>query len=193
MGKALFIPHTAPSYLAYSTDISGSKVDNARFIGAKVYMVDTAKTYIVKDDLTLEEIAGENVSISGNVTIGTMPDAIISSMPIGGYTTEENLISGSTASIEDLTSTEVIEAQEETIFINQITITNGNDDVGTFVNLTDGDGGEVKYTAFAAKGGGGVAIQCPTPYVFSSGSGIYAVCETTGANVRASISGYKGG
>ena len=185
MGKAIFIPNTAGNYMAYSTDISGSKVDNASFIGAKVYMVDTGKTYIVTEDLTLEEVGAESVSVSGNLTVG--------SMPIGGYTTEENLISGSTPTIEDTTSTEIIEAQEGTIFINQITITNGNDDVGTFVNLTDGDGGVVKYTAFAAKGGGGVAIQCPTPYVFSSGSGIYAVCETTGANVRASISGYLGG
>jgi hypothetical protein len=193
MGKAIFIPNTAPSYMAVSTDISGSKVDNATYIGAKIYMTDTGKTYIIKDDLTLEEMAGESITISGEVPVSGSVSAIITSMPVGGYATEDNFISGSTSSITDTTSREVIEAQAGTIYINQILITNGNDDNGTFVNLTDGDGGVVKYTGFAAKGGGGFCIEFPTPLKFTSGSGIYAVCETTGANVRASISGYLGG
>lgn len=51
-----FIPYTAPSYMALSTDISGSKIAGVSYKGATVFCTDTQITYLVQDDLTLVEI-----------------------------------------------------------------------------------------------------------------------------------------
>jgi len=51
-----FIPNSSPSYMALSTDISGSKISGASYKGGTVYCTDTHVTYVILDDLTLAEI-----------------------------------------------------------------------------------------------------------------------------------------
>jgi len=42
-----------PSYLALTTDISGSAIAGANIVGATVYITDTPAWYIIKPDLKL--------------------------------------------------------------------------------------------------------------------------------------------
>lgn len=70
----IFIPNTAPSYAALSTDVSGSKIAGASYIGAYVYLIDTGKTYIVTSDLTLEEVASTGGGSSASaVSVDNFP------------------------------------------------------------------------------------------------------------------------
>ena len=52
----IVIPSTAISYQALSTDISGSKITGANYIGASVFLIDTGAWMRVSDDLTLKPL-----------------------------------------------------------------------------------------------------------------------------------------
>lgn len=111
------------------------------------------------------------------------------------YSGPDDLLSGvNTADIEDTTPVELIAAQGAgiKIYITSITVTN-NSNVSTVVKFRDGDGGTVKFRNNAAMDGGGFSVQLPTPIEFSANTAIFVQCETTGAKVQVSISGYKGG
>lgn len=111
------------------------------------------------------------------------------------YSGPDNLVSGVSADIEDTTEVQLIAAQGEgiKIYITSITVTNNIENVNTVVKLKDGSGGAVKFRNNAAKDGGGFSVQLPTPIEFSANTAIFVQCETTGARVQVSISGYKGG
>lgn len=111
------------------------------------------------------------------------------------YSGPDNLVSGVSADIEDTTEVQLIAAQGEgiKIYITSITVTNNSESVNTVVKFKDGSGGTVKFRNNAAMDGGGFSVQLPTPIEFSANTAIFVQCETTGASVQVSISGYKGG
>jgi len=88
----VFIPNTVPSYIALSTDISGSKISGASYIGAKVYLTDTAKSYIIMPDLTLEEVPtlDDTVTVIGSVDVDNFPaDYLVSgSVTVSNFPTD---------------------------------------------------------------------------------------------------------
>jgi hypothetical protein len=63
--------------------------------------------------------------------------------------------------------------------------------VDTRVDILDGAAGRVLATGFAAHGGGGWTYHCDG-IPASKGNGVYAQCNTNGAQVRVSASGYTG-
>jgi hypothetical protein len=111
------------------------------------------------------------------------------------YSGPDNLVSGVSADIENTIPVQLIAAQGAgiKIYITSITVTNNSASVNTVVKFRDGSGGTVKFRNNAAKDGGGFSVQLPTPIVFSANTAVFVECETTGANVQVSISGYKGG
>ncbi|MEB3286183.1 MAG: hypothetical protein VKJ04_01635 [Vampirovibrionales bacterium] len=110
------------------------------------------------------------------------------------YALPENLVAGTTSDITNTTSTSVIAAAGAGIrnYITSLTITNSHASVGTWVNITDGSGGTVLLTVYAAPTGGGVAKDFPTPLKTTANTALHAVCATSGATVRVSASGYTG-
>lgn len=54
------VPYNTINYTALSTDISENKISGASVIGSVVYIIDTGKRYVIKDDLTLAEMVGES-------------------------------------------------------------------------------------------------------------------------------------
>lgn len=76
-------------------------------------------------------------------------------------------------------------------YITHILVTNSHPVNGTFVNITDGVLGTVLYTGYAAEAGGGFSITLPVPLRMSLNMDLNIQCETGGANVRASASGFK--
>lgn len=72
------IPSNSISYQALSTDISGSKITGANYIGASVYITDTRTWYRILSDLTLEVFATQ---ISGSVTATTSGSVNVGNFP----------------------------------------------------------------------------------------------------------------
>jgi hypothetical protein len=68
MANALYIPGNAPSYQCLSSDIdtSSSKVSNASYKGADIYVTDIAQWYRVLDDLTVVPLV---YNVTGSMTI----------------------------------------------------------------------------------------------------------------------------
>ena len=104
-----------------------------------------------------------------------------------------NIVSGVTASITNTAATAVIAAQAANrIYITSVMVTNGDADTDTFVNITDGSGGAVIWSGYAAKAGGGFSHNFKTPIMTTSSNGVYCACLTTGATVRVAAAGYRG-
>lgn len=108
------------------------------------------------------------------------------------YANPENFINGTTAAIIDLTSTSVIAAQSSGVrsYITNITVTNSHISVGTFVKILDGT--NVLWEGYAAPNGGGAVINLGVALKGTAATAVNCQCVTTGANVIASCSGYKG-
>lgn len=114
---------------------------------------------------------------------------------IAPYAIPENFVSGATTDITGTTPTTVIAAPTAGLhlYITQILVTNSHATVGTFVNITEESTGTVLYTGYAAAVGGGYALSFPVPLrVPTAAKALQVTCVTTGSNVRASASGYKG-
>ena len=208
-----FIPNTAPSYIALSTDISGSKIDGANYIGASVYITDTGKIYIVMPDLTLEEVAGGGTtSISGSIMVGNFPEeypvsgsvvlmggsasigsVLIEEMPIGGYAYGSEFVSGVTGSIIDNTPTEVVTSAGSALGIYLTTIMVTNSGVaGTNIDISSGSAGASMWGGYAGADSGGFAVSLPAPLKFDQGEGVFITCEEiSDISVVASAAGYK--
>ena len=111
----------------------------------------------------------------------------------GGSSVEsEDMVSGVTGTISDTTPVEVIGAQGAgvSIFVTAIMVTNSSA-TKTFVNITDGNGGEAKWTGNAPEDGG-FSCSLVTPLKFSPNTAVYVECEDSSASVRVSLAGYKG-
>lgn len=106
----------------------------------------------------------------------------------------ENALSGNTGDITDTTSTQVIAAQagSNRIYVTDITVSNMSASVATRVDLLDGNGGSVLWSGPAAAAGGGYSHTFAVPIFTTAATRLDAKCGTTGAQVRVSVSGYKG-
>jgi hypothetical protein len=103
-----------------------------------------------------------------------------------------DFVSGATSDITDTTATSVIAADAtKRIYVTSILVTNSHATVGTFVNITDGSGGAVLWTGYAAAAGGGFACTFPVPIRTTAATALFCVCVTTGANVRVCAAGYE--
>lgn len=112
-------------------------------------------------------------------------------LPVMPYGTVTGFVSGVTATITDTTPVQVIAAQGAgvVIYVTDILVTNGGTGAETQVNITDGSGGATKWTGSAIVGGGFMS-NLNIPLAFTANTAVYAECETTGAAVRVSISGF---
>ena len=110
------------------------------------------------------------------------------------YANKENFVSGATSDITDTTATPVIAGvASNNLYITHILVTNSHATVGTFVNIIEESSATVYYTGYAAAVGGGFSCALPVPIRLpTQGKGLQVQCVTTGANVRASASGFKG-
>lgn len=108
------------------------------------------------------------------------------------YTNPENFVAGKTAAITDTTRTAVLAAPGAGVrnYVTHLLITNSHATVGTYVKIEDGTT-EI-YGGYAAPAGGGFSVTLPAPLRLSANAALNVTCGTTGANVYASASGYKG-
>jgi hypothetical protein len=108
------------------------------------------------------------------------------------YANPENYVAGKTAAITDTTRTAVIAAQGAGVrlYITHIIVSNSHATVGTYVKIEDGTT-EI-YGGYAAAVGGGFSITLPVPLRLTANAALNVSCGTTGANVYAAASGYKG-
>lgn len=110
-----------------------------------------------------------------------------------GTSSSVTLVKGKTSDITTTADTSVISAPGSglSLKITQVLVTNSHASVGTFVNLKDSSG--AIYTGYATSGGGGFTLTFPfeSPLTLAAASSLIAACETSGANVRVSASGYQ--
>lgn len=78
------------------------------------------------------------------------------------------------------------------IYVTDILVTCGSASVGTYVEITDGNGGTVIWKGYAAAGGGGFSVALKTPLRLTANTALYAHANTDGSNVWVSCSGYVG-
>lgn len=148
------------------------------------------------DPFIPEHVLGAGTNLVGKVSIDQVTananEVVVKSGVVSPYASPENFISGTTAAIIDTTRTEVIAAQSAGIrsYITNIAVTNSHATVGTFVKIEDGT--TTIYQAYAAPVGGGFTITLPVPLRGSTATALNVSCVTTGANVIANASGYKG-
>jgi hypothetical protein len=103
------------------------------------------------------------------------------------------LASGGTAAMTGTTSTQVIAGTASNyIYVSSCSINNTHATVDTLVDLQDGSGGTVLWTFDAPKTYGGESHTFDPPLkVPTSGNGLFAVDETTGASVKIFCQGFK--
>lgn len=78
-----------------------------------------------------------------------------------------------------------------TNYLCNLIVTNNDADTGTVVKILDGSGGAAKFRAYAAEDGGGFVAAFDPPLKFTAETAVYVQCETTGATVQVSASGFK--
>lgn len=137
-------------------------------------------------------VSSENSAVTTGRMVQLVAD-LVGKLIVLPYSNPENFTNGTTAAITDTTTTSVIAAQGAGVrtYITQITVTNSHATVGTFVKITDG-ASTILHEAYAAAAGGGYTATFPTPLRGTANTAVNAICVTTGANVIASVSGYKG-
>lgn len=108
------------------------------------------------------------------------------------YAIPELFVKGKTAAITDTTRTPVIAAQGAGVklYITHIAVTNSHATVGTYVKIESATT-EI-YGGYAAAAGGGFSYTLPVPLALGANEALNVSCGTTGANVYACASGYKG-
>jgi hypothetical protein len=137
-------------------------------------------------------VSSENSAVTTGRMVQLVAD-LVGKLIVLPYANPENFTNGTTAAIVDTTTTSVIAAQGAGVrtYITQITVTNSHATVGTFVKITDG-ASTILWEGYAAAAGGGATASFPTPLRGTANTAVNAICVTTGANVIASVSGYKG-
>jgi len=157
----------------------------------------------IEDSTTVIEAGGGTEDGALRVTVANNSTGVLSiddggnTITIDGtvapYAQPANFVSGVTSSITNDTATSVIAAQGEGVvtYITSIMVTNGDEDTGDFVDITDGSGGTIKWSGYAAKGGGGFAINFNVPLVFTANTAVYCKCTSGSAAVRVACAGYK--
>jgi hypothetical protein len=103
-------------------------------------------------------------------------------------------VSGVTSDITTTAATTLIAAPGAGLKINvtQLLIQNSHATVSTWVNVTEETSGTVLASVYCpALGGGATLIYLAPLEVPTANKALQVTCVTTGANVRASASGYK--
>ena len=168
------------------------------------YMLQNPAVHPVSDNggaLTVDGTVTANLGDTDNAVLDAIAASVAGATPAGTnnigtvapYAQPANFVSGATASITDTTATQVIAAQGAGVvtYVTSVMATNGDADTGTFVNITDGSGGTVLWSGFAAANGGGFTHTFPTPIKTTANTALYCACVTTGATVRVCAAGYK--
>lgn len=109
------------------------------------------------------------------------------------YAIPENFVSGAnSADLTNTNSTQIIAAQGSGLktYVTDILVTNSHSSTGTVVKILSGS--TLLARGYAAPGGGGFAKNFAIPLVGGANTAINAQCETSGAAVQVTISGYKG-
>ena len=124
----------------------------------------------------LEQVNGDTTEILNAL------DQINSKEPLSSQ-----LVYGITPDITDDHPVVILPAVEAFYVVTSITISNSHDSQGTWVNVLDNE--TPIYTVYIPPGTQGMYSRVKIRQA-ESGRDIMVACETTGANVRASISGY---
>ena len=167
----VFIPNTVPSYAALSTDISGSKIAGASYIGAKVYLTDTGKTYIVMPDLTLEEVVEGAITISGSsmVEVSNFPVTY----PISGSLVAEVSNFPTDYPVSGSLVAEVSNFPVEYPVSGSVVLQDSTADIGSVIISEMPFGGYVYASEFVSGvTSGSVADNTPTEIIASAGSAL---------------------
>jgi hypothetical protein len=127
-----------------------------------------------------------------NADVARLLTDLVGKLIVLPYSNPENFLAGKTSDITGTSDTAVIAAQGAGVrlYITQIVVVNSHATVGTWINVKDG--ATTIYTAYAAPAGGGFALTLNVPLRLTANTALNVACETTGSNVRASASGYKG-
>lgn len=138
-----------------------------------------------------QAVSAENTAVTATRGVQLVADLVgkLITLP---YANPENFTMGTTAAITDTTSTSTIAAQGAGIrtYITQITVSNSHATVGTFVKILDG--ATIVWEAYCAAAGGGATATFPVPLRCTANTAVNTQPVTTGANVIATVSGYKG-
>jgi hypothetical protein len=139
------------------------------------------------------QIAKAAFGAEGTVT----PVSATNPLPVTGidsFGAITNAISGISAEIITNADTAIIAAQAAGIkvYITSIMVTNSHATVGTRVQIWDGPSasGVLKWSGWAAAGGGGWSHTFATPIPCTAATAVNAKCVTTGATVIVGVSGY---
>lgn len=138
-----------------------------------------------------QAVSSENSAVTTARKVQLVAD-LVGKLIVLPYANPENFVNGTTAAIVDTTSTSTIAAQGAGVrtYITQVTVSNSHATVGTFVKILDGS--TIIHEAYAAAAGGGFTATFPVPLRGTANTAVNTQCVTTGANVIASVSGYKG-
>ena len=163
-----------------------------------------ASALAIQGTVAHDAAAAQNPILNGAYAVSAEPTAVanadvarlitdlVGKLIVLPYSNPENLVSGATGAIVDTARTSLIAAQGSGVrtYITTITIQNSHPTVGTWVFVEDGT--TAKYKVYCAPLGGGVTITFNSPLVGTANVAWSVSCQTTGANVVASASGYKG-
>lgn len=136
-------------------------------------------------------INAEATAVTNGQRVNLVSD-LVGKQIVMPYANPENFVAGVTAAITDTTSTSTIAAEGSGVrtYITSILVTNSHATVGTFVKILDG--ASIVWEGYAAALGGGFSQSFPVPLRCTANTAVNTQCVTTGANVIASIAGYKG-
>jgi hypothetical protein len=110
------------------------------------------------------------------------------------YANPENFFSASPANVTTTTSTLLIASPGAGLryYITQITVSNKHLTAGTDVLIQDGNGGATLYAIPAASLWGGAVLTFPTPLRQPTVATALYFAAAAAADIRVSVSGYKG-
>jgi hypothetical protein len=149
------------------------------------------------------DVTGEidaNLHVNGAASDDTNPVSVQQAAldgevdSISPYALPANFVSGTTSAITDTSTTQVLAAPGASLhlYVTHILVQNSDATVGTWVILEEETSGTNLYSVYAPALGGGASLTLPVPLrVPTANKGLYAICETTSAEVRVSATGYK--
>ncbi len=145
-------------------------------------------------NLGAQGVSSENSAVTTARQVQLVAD-LVGKLIVLPYANPENFVSGLTAAMTGTTSTSLLAQPAGSLrnYVTHIIATNSHATVGTFVIIQDGSGGTTLYEGYAAAAGGGFSISFPVPLRQpTAATALYVQDVTTGANVIASATGYKG-
>ncbi len=176
------------------TSVAGTSIVTAGVAGTQAVGGNVATNVAIGTNpinTGAQAVSSENSAVTTARMVQLVAD-LVGKLIVLPYANPENFVNGTTAAITDTTSTAVISAQAAGVrtYLTQITVTNSHATVGTFVKILDG--ATIIHEGYAAAAGGGYTATFPTPLRGTAATAINCQPVTTGANVIASMSGYKG-